>query len=410
MKDRRKKGRQALKPLPPEAEARLAVQVARVGELLAAGKAPDEVRTEVATDPQDVLWDLHLIAALAEIRDEGVPALLAALFGPSPDKERRKAIKRALHVLRTRGVAVAGDLLPREEPPPRVGARAVVQAYVSAIFGKGQRYVILEGPKELLGGGNFLVALLSDTAGLEECHLLSVRRKYREELWSHFREQGLQDFPEVPGAYALRLLEDAYELDPDSEPAVSYARQRRALWQVWGPPRERADPEDLLPALSDAERRTYLERSRELAATRLFMSWLPSPEEISPWVDKVLEVENSPLILTELQQQARYEQLTEDAARSLFPPENRNLWRHRLLHMAYFLDVLGRQEEARAAQAAAEDLTAGSPGPLRGENPFLLGLVMYAVRLGLEHRRQTAAKTSSDLATPGGEPLIIGPR
>ena len=55
------------------------------------------------------------MAALGNISHPAIPPLLAALFGEAPDKVRRKALKKALHLLKTRGVPVPGDLLPREE-------------------------------------------------------------------------------------------------------------------------------------------------------------------------------------------------------------------------------------------------------------------------------------------------------
>ena len=412
MKDRRKKAKKSphgLKPLPPEAEVRLQGQMAKVREALAAGEDLEEITSQVTTQTDDLLWDLHLIASLSEIRHDVIPSLLAALFGGTSDTERQKALKRALHLQKTKGVTVPKDILPREEAPlaPAAPSPAAL-AYVSPIFGNGQRYVILEGPKEFLGRGNVLVARLSDLTGFQECHLLSLKRKHREELWANFREQGLSDLAEAPASYAVRLLEDTFDLDQNSDAAANYAPLRTAIWQHWGLPQEAAELDSRLPPLSESERNLYRERSRELARTEIFQSWLPSMEEIAPWIKKVQEVEHSPLILAKHQQRARYDQIIEEAVQALYPPDPRDLWRRRLLEMAYFLDLHGRTEEARAAQAAGEDLEAGEVSSLKGENPFLLGLVMFAVRLGLEHLKQTESKTPSGLVAPSGESLIIG--
>ncbi len=411
MKDRRKKGKKAppvLEPLPPEAAARLKAQTERVREALAAGAGLDEAKSAVTPQPEDLLWDLHLIASLAEIRHEAVPLLLAALFGPSPERERKKALKRAFHVLKTRGIAVPEDLL-REEAPKRIAVPSLAaRAFVSPIFEKGERYVILEGPKEFLGAGNVLLARLSDTAGFQECHLLSLKRKHREELWAHFREQGLGRFAQPPASYAVRLLEDAFELEPDNDAAARYASLRAAVRQHWGPPMADNELAGRFPALSEPERNLYLERARELPLTDLFQSWLPSLPEIGPWVKKVQAVEESPLILAEYQQRARYDQILEEAALALYPPESRSLLSRRLLEMAYFLDLTGHPEEARAAQAAGEELKTGTASPLKRENPFVFGLIMYAIRLGLEYARHPEAQAPSGLVTATGEPVILG--
>jgi|UniRef100_A0A7C3SI91 hypothetical protein len=411
MKDRRKKGKknhQALKPLSPEAAVQLQAQVARVQEALASGQGPEEAKSAVTPRTDDLLWDLHLIASLSRIRHNAVPLILAALFGPSPDKERRKALKRALHLLKTRGVPVPEDILPREEAPAGSAAPAPqALAYVSPIFGNGERYVILEGPREFLGG-NLLVVRLSDTAGFQECLLLSLKRRQREEFWKSFQEQGLSRFAQPPASYSVRLLEDAFELNPRREAATRYAAWRTAVWQHWGLPLAEEEMARRFPPLSEPEANLYLERARELARSDLFQSWLPSLEEIRPWVRKVREAEESPLILAEYQQRARYDQIVEEAVLALYPPESRALLGRRLLEMAYFLELIGRSEEARAAQAAGEDLKASVVSPLKRENPFLVGLVMYALRLGLEYDKQTEAQVSPDLVTATGKPLIIG--
>ena len=103
-------------PLTPEAAAELQAQVDRVAAALEAGQDPDRSPGVAHSRPGDAAWDLHLIAALgARSPMPRFPGLLAAVFGAAPDKHRRKALKRALHLLKTRGVPVPDDLLPREE-------------------------------------------------------------------------------------------------------------------------------------------------------------------------------------------------------------------------------------------------------------------------------------------------------
>ena len=170
---------------------------------------PAALQAQVSPDPQDPDWDAHLIAALGALSHPAIPPLLAALFGQARDKIRRKALKKTLHRLKTRGVAMADDLLPKEEVSfgaPRPGAATV---FVSPIFGIGESYVILEAPPEILGG-NFLVARVSDQEGFKECVLLSLKRQQQAEVWGRFREQGLDQWFSPPPAYAVRLLEEAY--------------------------------------------------------------------------------------------------------------------------------------------------------------------------------------------------------
>ena len=116
---------------------------------------------------------------------------------------------------------------------------------------------------------------------------------------------------------------------------------------------------------------------------------------------------DSVLVLTEAQQRLRQEGVLDDATAALFPRENRKLWSRRLLSMSYFLDLAGRREEARAAQAAGEDLLSGDRSAIAGENPFLQELVRYALMLAWEFLKQRQPQPeASPLLAPPTEPLI----
>jgi hypothetical protein len=410
MKERRPKTRRVAggpPPLSPESAAALKAQVARLEAALAAEEDPAILPDLVSTRPDDLAWDLNLVNALGRIAHPGIPPLLAALFGSKPDKERHKALKKALHLLKTRGVPTP-DLFPREGPEsPQAAAASELQAQVSAIFGNGERYLILEGPREVLGG-NLLVARVNDRQGLRECHLLSLKRKQRQEFWEQFHSQGLDTWAETPPVYVLRLLEEALALTPDGEPGrEAYLPLRETLWRRLGRPGDAPGLEELLPPLAPGERGGFLELSRRLATGELCRSWLPSPDEIVPWLTKLRAAQDSVLVLSEQQQRQRQEGVLDEATAALFPQETRPRWGRRLLEMAYFLDLAGRSQEARAAQAAGEDLLSGERSALAGENPFLQELVRYALMLAWEFFKQQepAAQPSPLLASPT-EPLI----
>ena len=237
----RAKARGAAEPAPlsPEARARLESQVAGVVGALAAEVEPAALQAQVSSDPQDPDWDAHLIAALGALSHPAIPPLLAALFGQARDKIRRKALKKTLHRLKTRGVAMAPDLLPKEEVSFGVVRPGAAKVFVSPIFGFGETYVILEAPPEILGG-NFLVARVSDQEGFRECVLLSLKRQQQAEVWGRFREQGLDQWFSPPPAYAVRLLEEAYAHKTGSgSGAAQYGTLREKIFPALGPSRSR---------------------------------------------------------------------------------------------------------------------------------------------------------------------------
>ncbi|RJR42613.1 MAG: hypothetical protein C4567_07070 [Deltaproteobacteria bacterium] len=407
---RKKKGTGAEAAAPPQlsADAAAALQdlTARLAAALEEGRDQEGLKEMAAGTTGDLAWDLSLMAALGRLAYPGTPGLLAALFGTEADKVRRKALKRALHLLKTKGVPVPEDLLPRGEAvPQRAPGRGQALAHISQILGNGDRYVILEGPKEVLGG-NFLVSLVNDAEGIKECHLLSVRPREQKEFWDHFITQGMVELAAAPPAYAVRLLEEAEALKPDAEGVNRYRSLRPKIWQEWGRPEDAADLETLLPPLPPGEQSRLADQSRELALHPLFLTWLPGPEEITGWLERLREVQESPLVLTDQQRQARVNDLVDEAVRGLYPSETRDLWRRRLLDTAYFLDLKGHGPEARMAQAAALDLAPGARGPLAGESPFLKALVWETLTLTLKQLEEEKKEEQSSLLL--GSPTAPG--
>jgi hypothetical protein len=408
-RQKRAKARGANEPAPlsPEARTRLETQVARVVGALAAEVEPAALEAQVSPDSGDPDWDAHLIAALGGLSHPAIPPLLAALFGQARDKIRRKALKKTLHRLKTRGVSMAPDLLPREEVSfgaPRPGAAKV---FVSPIFGDGETYVILEAPAEILGG-TFLVARVSDQEGFKECVLLSLKRQQQAEVWGRFREQGLDQWFSPPPAYAVRLLEEAYTHKAGAgSGAAQYGALREKIFRHWGRPEAAPDLDQELPSPSPGEMPRLLEHCRELALDLLLISFLPGPEEIAPWLVKLKEVEDSPLVLSEQQKQIRIDGVLDEATRALFPPETRPDWGRRLLTTAYYLHLSGREEDARAARAAAADLAAPELSPLAGENAFLKSLVQHAVVFAYEMQKPREPESESGLVATPGESRIL---
>ncbi len=396
----------AAAPLAAEAESRLSSQMAGIVAALESGADLATLQEQVTLDSQDPQWDAHLMAALGALRHPAIPALLGALFGGATDKVRRKALKKTLHLLKTRGVPVPEDLLPRDEisvGAPRPGTAA---AHVTPIFGNGESYVILEGLPEILRG-NFLVSLINDREGFRECMLLNLKRKQEAEFWEHFHQQGFKDLVSPPPAFAVSMLEAAYTAHPDSPGASQYGALRERIFQHWGRPETAPVLESALPAINPGEQARLLEESRKLALDPLFHSWLPGPEEISPWLAKLQEVQNSPLVLSDQQKQVRSDAVLDEATAALYPLETRADWGQRLLTMAYYLYLMGREQDSRVTRAAAADLADPERGSLATENQFLKGLVQFALRLAWEAQQPRETATGSGLVASPDSSLLI---
>jgi hypothetical protein len=249
------------------------------------------------------------------------------------------------------------------------------------------------------------VARVSDREGFRECVLLSLKRGQQAEFWDRFREQGLEQWFSPPPAYAVRLLEEAYARPGGA--VAHYRPFREKILRHWGPASAAPDLDRELPAVAPGEAPRLLEHCRQLALDPLFRAWMPGPEEIGPWLDKLQEVQDSPLVLSDQQKQVRTDGVLDEATLALYPLETRSDWGRRLLTTAYYLHLAGREEDSRAARAAAADLAAPGRSALTGENALLKSLVQYAVRLAWEMRQPREPAAPSRLVAPPGEAGLI---
>ncbi len=406
-RDRDKKAAEAaaLPRLAPQDAASLKAAVERVALSLTGEADPEALKNLVQTRPQDPVWDLHLIGALGAMAHPNIPRLLAALFAAAPDKDRRKALKRAFHALQSRGVAVAPDLLPREEGLSVREVGATLRAHVSQVLGSGERYVVLEGPRDIIGG-SILGARVHHQEGFREFHVFDLKTKFRQEFWDTLTKGGAVEFQPVPVPYALDLLEEAYQANPQAADAAPYTSHRGRILARQGPP-ETPDLDSLLGETAPEERNRLLDDSRKLAQDPLFYSWIPDADEIASWLGKLKEILESRLVLTDQQKKARIDSLADEATQAMFSPETRPLWRRRLRDMAYFLALQGRREDARTAAVAADDVTQDR-SQLLGEALFLKTLTILALRLSWDAEKgPEKGESPLSLLAPPTESLIV---
>jgi hypothetical protein len=288
-------------------------------------------------------------------------------------------LKKAFHHLKAQGEEIPPDLAKpdQSEAIRPVVTPALIKGYMSRIEGNGSRMVILHLPRHGQSFNLFL-ALCNDFEGLKDTYAVLLSNKETKKYLDSTRQDMPGELVDVPPVYVLKILEDSYQANPDqsSEAVANYLRVRPLLQERLG--QEPApDLNSLLPPLENREQ--YLEQAKNLSLEEDFLNWHFEPEILSPWLEKIQNIETSPLVLTADQKVARVESTVDEAVKELFPPEKRRLLSRRLLEMAYYLDHTGRPHLARQAQAAGEDLKR-ERSLLEQENPFLLGLVMFPLR------------------------------
>jgi hypothetical protein len=334
---------------------------------------------------------------LARLGHPLVPEILQVHFGGTADKSCQKALKKAFHLLKTQGVDIPPDLVKTDESGVLkfTAIPAQIKGYASRIEGNGSRMVVLQLPRQGQSFNLFL-ALCNDVEGFKDTYAVLLSNKEAKKYLTSTRQDMPGDLIDLPPAYVFKILEETYQANPDqsSDSMATYLRVRSVL-ENWLAEESAPDIHTLLPVLDDREQ--YLKHSKNLSLEEDFLSWHFNPEELNPWLQKIQEIETSPLILTPDQKVARIENVVDEAIKELFPPEKRRLLSRRLLEMAYYLDRTGKPHLARQAQAAGEDLER-ERSLLERENPFLLGLLMFPLK---EIYDQTVAPEAAKTQTQG---------
>jgi hypothetical protein len=380
--------------LQPEPRETLTPLLAQVNQSLLHGFDKEQILEILATNPvQDPEAELALLEALARLTHPLVPEILQAHFGRTPDKTRQKALKKAFHHLKAHGVEIPPDLVKPDQSTAikQIVTPALVKGYMSRIEGNGSRMLILHLPRQGQSFNLFL-ALGNDVEGLKDTYAVLLSNKETKKYLDSTRQDMPGELVDVPPAYILKILEDFYQVNPDqsSEAVANYLRIRSVLQDRLG--QEPApDLNSLLPPLENREQ--YLEQAKNLPLEDDFLNWHLDPEILAPWLEKIREIENSPLVLSSDQKVARVERTMEEAIKQLYPPDQRQILSRRLLEMAYYLDHTNRPHLARQAQAAGKDLKR-ERSSLEQENPFLLGLVMFPLRGMYDMEKEEQASKS----------------
>ena len=308
-------------------------------------------------------------ALVALLRERGDAGRLARL-GDGADKALAKLARRALHLLRTRGVTAPTE--KREFRP--AGPHAPEElSLASAIDGRGERIVWLARSGQ--DGIDLFEAQLSDTRGiLGFTAASSPRREWRKHTERVVADDRLA-VARISEQHARALIEEGYArtLAAGRTPPQEFARARLSLGHY--------EPETVHPSLALAaplpldEARAKLATLHELPEIRF---WIP-PEDLLPELDLAIEaILTSKLVIDPVQRREQLDETIAKLADRALDENYRKLLTERLRETAYLLHRRGKAEAARLATTAA-DVTADQTIAGRG-NPFLVQLFNKVVR------------------------------
>jgi len=301
--------------------------------------------------------------ALARSDVQALQALSA-----NPDKLTRKAAKRALHLMKARGMPIPEPASAAQEhsaaTPDSGGfaAETPEPILVTTIDGNGDRAVFL--PLKARRGFVLHLAVLAEDRGIVSLTSDELSRKQLRAFVADLPSATREITREIPPARAAALLGEAASLSPDSEGAVRARELLRSLPPA-APPDLGTGP-DSGPDLA-ASGELPLRESAQLFETTTFSSYLPPRETVLRTGQQLEEVMLSPLLVDETQRLAQLHHALERAEADYFTRERRDRFGVRLLDAAEFF--AGRSEVASAARARAAAAALRSEQPIH-EIPF----------------------------------------
>ena len=287
------------------------------------------------------------------LRDEKVILFLQAINDTFNDKDVRKAVKRALFRLKSKGIRTdafsSGEAADRIFKPIK---KEEPRCYLGPIDAMGNRAVIIHFFESGKGVGVGM-GMASDQEGIQQFVFDQMSRKSARELKAELEEMA-GPFIEVPLSHGAMVLEDAFKVENATHTGerAEYLRLRPWLLQHTSVKDYAVNFEHI--TISDREiTEADLEK---LFDHELMASWLAPFDVLRPFMVEMEGVHQSPIIMSDPQKLQRIEEIKEKCIRSLFDVAGRKRFKKRLREMAFFFLTSDQLDYARLSLEAATNI------------------------------------------------------
>jgi hypothetical protein len=322
------------------------------------------------------------------------------------EKPVRRALKTALYRLERQGLVKKEE---ETESEPRVliprPADRQAEAWASWPESQGERGMVLKLPDA--GRGYVMaIAVVNSEGVFHEFEAIQTTRKGVRTLLDKMTGGVEGRLVEIPVEHFRLLLEEVAEI---------YQRQDHALPSGYEPIQKylasqvevvsRPHVYNLLDEKEIVEDPILLRTSDSLLEVQPFVTWRLPEGLIQSFAEKIKELSESRLVISQSAQMERTAQINREAAAEIFTPELRQHYRRLLEETALLLHLTDRPQEAKRALAVAIDLE-NEIGLLTEDN-FILGLVTRSIASevgpqaeGAEEQAKRERTTESGLIIP----------
>lgn len=304
--------------------------------------------------------------------------LIARLEQKAPDKTKLKEIRKALHRVRSQGVAFpekgggGGFIIGERE-------EHIDEAYLSPPDPTGTAFIYIY--RTIMGKNTLFVIIVNDRQGVIKFEGFALPVQRFRKILESTRNNPHAIIVKVGPGHVRQMIRKAEEAGRKLGKVQheQYLSNRRMLGIV-------DEPETDHPIWSSLDREELIKerglaiQSHELLDHRMFEDWRMSPLDEGKFMVELKDMELSLIELTPIQERERENQLFEKEAKKVIENEGRQLWRDRMIGCAYLLELIGEPETARTAAATGLALdNEDQPIP-----SFFVELLRRAVKKELE--------------------------
>lgn len=362
-----------------------------------AGRASRLVLGIAKAKPEEILTlPGSLAMALLRAAATGRRADMLAAAAAHSDRSVAKESKRALYLLKARGVPVP-DPVRKQQPSAPAPLEPTIPCYASVIDGRGERAIWI-GRVVAGKGVEISQIVVSELTGIVHFRVAVIGRKeyrsFSRDLLERGRSMGVMELDRSRAlatvASARKLNDVAGKRPPDGADA----------WLArLGPVPALEDPRSRFQPLPGVEGQTAVAESGRLHDLPMVNSWLAPEEDLRALTLKLDEMAVSSLYIDEEQRSDAARSAIEDAIASQLDGTRRALWVSRLFSLAEHLERTGDTVHYGLAVATASALHDGADAR---DVPFVRLLIEKAVP-------PPASAPRDQLEHAGSGSLIVAP-
>lgn len=318
------------------------------------------------------------------------PAVLLAVDPAELPKPAKKALRRARHRLRSRGVAVAESAAPRVVATIGRVEEELDAAAVTPLDPRGSRvvYLVAGNPS---GGARIFEIMLDEERGVLACEVYAAPRgKARRFL----REMSRGKLPavEAPADAVRALVARVAGHQPGTRPLPRSFVEWRS--RVAAAPEGALAPGAIARAALGTAAPELVDRAVAMIRERELGPWPPENPALAETAEKIVALGESELVVSAAARAEQVDGIVDDAIGRIFESGFAARLAERFEESAYVQWKLGRDEDARACLAAADAFR----GELQQHRPLARAMldVLLAPAVGaLESRNAGSPDDSS---------------